>query len=69
MQRSEQKILSQEAIAAPLVCPVCWSHEGVEAANDIVLSARAMSGRHLTEVPIYRCARWHLFALFNQPQD
>jgi hypothetical protein len=69
MQRTEQTTPSPEILAATLVCPICWSHEGVETVEGIVLSAKAMGGRDLSGVSVYRCPRWHLFAVFNQPED
>lgn len=69
MQRTEQAVPTPETTNPPLVCPICWSHEGIESVNGIILSAKAMGGRDLTEVSIYRCPRWHLFAMFNQPED
>jgi hypothetical protein len=69
MQQSDQTVPSAEATTLLLVCPICWSHEGVEQVTDIVLSARAMGGRDLSQVSAYRCPRWHLFVLLNQPED
>jgi len=51
----------------PIVCPICWDH-AVERIDGIVLTARAMGGRDLSQVKIYRCSAWHLFALFQQPK-
>ncbi len=51
----------------PFCCPICCDHT-IERVEGIVLSARAMGGRDLSEVSIYRCARWHLFATFKQPK-
>lgn len=53
---------------AAIVCLVCWDH-AVERIEGIVLSARSIGGRDLSEVTIYRCSHWHLFALFYQPAD
>ena len=52
---------------APIVCPVCWDH-AVERVEGIVLSAKTMGGHDLSQVSVYRCAQWRLFALFNQPK-
>lgn len=63
---TEETNLSHTPIEAPIVCPVCWDH-AVERIEGIVLSARSVDGRNLSQVSIYRCTHWHVFALFNQP--
>ena len=68
MQHPEQTVPpAQESITAALVCPICWDHQGIEQVKDIVLSARPIGGRDLSQVSVYRCARWHLFAVFQRP--
>ena len=67
MQHTEQTVPPPEPITAALVCPICWDHEGVELVKDIVLSARPIGGRDLSQVSVYRCAHWHLFSVFHQP--
>ena len=69
MREAEQTVPSPEVPTTLLVCPICWSHEGVEEVHGIVLSAKATGGRNLTGVSLYRCPRWHLFALFNPPKE
>ena len=68
MQWSPEVTQSTTPIEAPLSCPVCCDH-AIEQIKGIVLSARAMGGRDLTQVTMYRCSHWHLFALFYQPAD
>ena len=51
----------------PVVCPVCWDHS-VERVEGVKLTARSMGGGDLSQVIVYRCAHWHLFALFQQPK-
>ena len=67
MLASEDMQYSPAPHDGPIVCPVCWDHT-VEAVEGIVLSAKAMGGSDLGQVSIYRCAQWHVFALFNQPK-
>ena len=67
MHWSEEVTPSPMADETPIVCPVCWYH-AVERVEGIVLSARPIGGHDLSQVSVYRCAHWHLFALFNQPK-
>ena len=69
MQGSKQPVkISDTPVDVPIVCPICWDH-AVERVEGIVLSARQSGGRDLSQVSIYRCAHWHLFALFYQPAE
>jgi hypothetical protein len=68
MQLSEEVSLSSTPVEAPLVCPVCCDH-AIEQIEGIVLSASAMGGRNLSNVSMYRCSHWHLFALVYQPAE
>jgi hypothetical protein len=68
MQWSEEIRASKTAIEVPIICPVCWSHD-VERIEGIALSARSVGGRDLSQVSMYRCIHWHLFALFYQPAE
>ena len=65
---TEPAQLPDPTVHAAIVCPVCWDH-AVEPIEGIVLPARAIGGRDLSQVSLYRCSHWHLFALFYQPAD
>ena len=68
MQYSSEVRPSTTPVEAPLVCPVCCDH-AVERIEGIVLSASATGGRNLSQVSMYRCSHWHLFALVYQPAE
>jgi hypothetical protein len=68
MQPSEQVIPSNTPLEAPLVCPVCCDHE-IERIDGIVLSARPMGDRDLSEAAMFRCRHWHLSALVYQAAE
>ena len=68
MQWSPELRPSSKTVEAPLVCPVCCDHD-IERIEGIVLSASATGGRNLSQVSMYRCSHWHLFALVYQPAE
>ena len=68
MQASSEERPQNVPVAAPIVCPVCCD-DAIERIDGIVLSARAMGGRDLSQVTMYRCGHWHLFVLLYQPAD
>jgi len=67
MRMSETTIRSSSLpVESPITCPICCDH-AVEQIEGIVLSARTAGGRDLSQVAVYRCDHWHLFALLYQP--
>jgi len=59
---------SSRPIEGSLICPVCCDH-AIERVEGIVLSVSATGGRNLSQVSMYRCSHWHLFALVYQPAE
>ena len=52
-------------IAGPIVCPLCWDH-ALERIEGLRLTARTVAEHDVRRVLMYRCSRWHVFALFEQ---
>jgi hypothetical protein len=50
----------------PTVCPVCWDHD-ITRVEDVRLSVDGGDRHEVGRASVYRCDRWHLFALFDQP--
>lgn len=48
------------------MCPVCWDH-AVEKVEGIKLSASNAEGANVGGASIFRCAQWHMFAVFERP--
>jgi hypothetical protein len=65
IQETDEIKVSANPVEIPIVCPICWDH-AVERIEGIVLSSRTVGGRDLSQVLIYRCTCWHVFALFSQ---
>ena len=51
---------------SPTVCPVCWEHD-ITRVKDVRLSIDGGDRHQVGRASVYRCAHWHLFALFDQP--
>jgi len=56
---------STQPAEIPIVCPVCWDR-AIERVDGVRLSASNEQGRNIGRAAIYRCSRWHIFALFEQ---
>ena len=68
MQLPQEIKALKAPLEVPIICPVCWTHD-VERIEGMVLSARSVGGGDLSQVSMYRCIHWHLFALFYQPAE
>jgi hypothetical protein len=49
----------------PTVCPICWDHD-ISRVDEVRLSANRGDGQDEVRAAVYRCAGWHLFAVFDQ---
>lgn len=61
-ERNTPRIL----VDTPTVCPVCWSCDITQVEN-VRLSTTVGDRHDVGMAAVYRCADWHLFALFEQP--
>jgi hypothetical protein len=57
--------VSLPPVEAPIVCPVCWDH-AIERVEGVHLSASNADGKNVGGASVFRCSRWHMFALFEQ---
>jgi hypothetical protein len=56
------------ATPLPTRCPMC-KNRALQPVEGIVLTAKLMGGKEISDVSVYRCGHRHLFAVFNQPVD
>ena len=49
----------------PIVCPYCWDR-AIEPLPTAELFARSGSGERHVAGEVFRCRRWHVFAMFPQ---
>jgi hypothetical protein len=65
-QSTAEENTPRTLVDMPTVCPVCWNHD-ITRVEQVRLFTHQKSGQHVGRASVYRCAHWHLFALFDQP--
>jgi hypothetical protein len=65
-QSAAESNIPRPLVDTPTVCPLCWDHD-ITQVEHVRLSAHSGDGHDVGRAYVYRCSRWHLFALFDQP--